>query len=195
MIQESMTGEQSFSEGFRESSWACPKERQIIITKLAYKGVCMVRAETVEQIATAWIGILPLLQKKMPRGDGSTGNKLAFNSQSYVLMLLQNQKAMPVSEIGKQLMISPSNTTPLIDKLINERLVVRRPDKSDRRVINVAITRRGLERLDELYRANADIFKSKLSNLSDDDLNLLLLSLQNILKIAAKVSADPESSR
>jgi DNA-binding MarR family transcriptional regulator len=131
----------------------------------------------------------------MPRGDGSTGNKLAFNSQSYVLMLLQNQKAMPVSEIGKQLMISPSNTTPLIDKLINERLVVRRPDKSDRRVINVAITGRGLERLDELYRANADIFKSKLSNLSDDDLNLLLLSLQNILKIAAKVSADPESSR
>jgi DNA-binding MarR family transcriptional regulator len=154
----------------------------------------MVRAETVEQIATAWIGILPLLQKKMPRGDGSTGNKLAFNSQSYVLMLLQNQKAMPVSEIGKQLMISPSNTTPLIDKLINERLVVRRPDKSDRRVINVAITGRGLERLDELYRANADIFKSKLSHLSDDDLNLLLLSLQNLLKIAAKVSADPGSS-
>jgi DNA-binding MarR family transcriptional regulator len=148
----------------------------------------------VEQIAAAWIEILPLLQKKMPRGDG-TGNKLAFNSQEYVLMLLQNQKAMPVSEIGKQLMISPSNTTPLIDKLINERLVVRRPDKSDRRVINVAITRRGLERLDELYRANADIFKSKLSNLSDDDLNLLLLSLQNILKIAAKVSANPESSR
>jgi DNA-binding MarR family transcriptional regulator len=154
----------------------------------------MVRAETVEQIATVWIGMLPLLQKKMPRGDGSTGNKLAFNSQSYVLMLLQNQKAMPVSEIGKQLMISPSNTTPLIDKLINERLVVRRPDKSDRRVINVAITGRGLERLDELYRANADIFKSKLSHLSDDDLNLLLLSLQNLLKIAAKVSADPGSS-
>ena len=155
----------------------------------------MVRAETVEQIATVWIGMLPLLQKKMPRGDGSTGNKLAFNSQAYVLMLLQNQKAMPVSEIGKQLMISPSNTTPLIDKLINERLVVRRPDKSDRRVINVAITGRGLERLDELYRANADIFKSKLSNLSDDDLNLLLLSLQNILKITAKISVEPESSR
>lgn len=167
----------------------------IIITKLAYKGVYMVRAETVEQIAAAWIEILPLLQKKMIRGDGSTDNKAAINSQAYVLMLLRNQKAMPVSEIGKQLMISPSNTTPLIDKLINERLVVRRPDKSDRRVINVAITCRGLERLDELYMANADIFKSKLSNLSDDDLNLLLLSLQSILKIAAKVSANPESSR
>lgn len=155
----------------------------------------MVRAETVEQIAAAWIEILPLLQKKMIRGDGPTDNKAAINSQAYALMLLRNQKAMPVSEIGKQLMISPSNTTPLIDKLINERLVVRRPDKGDRRVINVAITRRGLERLDELYRANADIFKSKLSNLPDDDLSLLLLSLQNLLKIAAKVSAEPESSQ
>ena len=28
MIQESMTGKQSFSEGFPESSWACPEERQ-----------------------------------------------------------------------------------------------------------------------------------------------------------------------
>ncbi len=155
----------------------------------------MVRAETVEQIAAAWIEILPLLQKKMLRGDGPTDNKAAINSQAYVLMLLQNQKAMPVSEIGKQLTISPSNTTPLIDKLINERLAVRRPDKNDRRVINVAITRRGLERLNELYRANADIFKSKLSSLPDDDLNLLLSSLQSILKIAAKISAGPESSR
>jgi hypothetical protein len=34
-----------------------------------------------------------------------------------------------------------------------------------------------------------------LSNLSDDDLNLLLLSLQNILKIAAKVSSEPKNSR
>ena len=97
---------------------------------------------------------------------------------------------MPISEIGKQLLISPSNMTPLIDKLIDEDLVVRHPDKKDRRVINVAITRRGLEHLDALYKAKLDSFKTKLSNLSDDDLSLLLSSLQNILKVIAKVDAE-----
>jgi DNA-binding MarR family transcriptional regulator len=149
-----------------------------------------VRADTLEQITTVLLAMLPLFQKKLFRGDGTDENRGIIHSQTHILILLQQQKAMPISEIGKQLLISPSNMTPLIDKLIDEDLVVRRPDKKDRRVINVAITRRGLEHLDALYKAKLDSFKTKLSNLSDDDLSLLLSSLQNILKVIAKVDAE-----
>ncbi len=149
-----------------------------------------VREDTLEQITAVLLAMLPLLKKKLFRGDGTDENRGIIHSQTHILILLQQQKAMPISEIGKQLLISPSNMTPLIDKLIDEDLVVRRPDKKDRRVINVAITRRGLEHLEALKKARMDSFKTKLSNLSDDDLSLLLSSLQNILKVVAKVDAE-----
>jgi len=47
-----------------------------------------------------------------------------------------------MSEIGKHLGIPKPNVTALIDKLIDEKLSERLPDKTDRRIIKIKLRRK-----------------------------------------------------
>jgi DNA-binding MarR family transcriptional regulator len=61
----------------------------------------------------------------------------------HVLGILLRSGTLSVSEIGKRLNVSKPNMTPLIERLVQEGMVVRNPDPKDRRVIKIAITKEG----------------------------------------------------
>ncbi|MBA4394944.1 MAG: hypothetical protein C0407_15435 [Desulfobacca sp.] len=61
----------------------------------------------------------------------------------HVLGVLLGSGSLSVSEIGKRLNVSKPNMTPLIERLVQEGMVVRNPEPTDRRVIKIAITKEG----------------------------------------------------
>ncbi|MEZ4777761.1 MAG: MarR family transcriptional regulator [Flavobacteriaceae bacterium] len=104
--------------------------------------------------------------------------------QYNVLRILRGQKGNPanLSTVQDRMIDKSSNTTRLIDKLIQKEYVKRQICKKNRRKIEVFITQSGLELLKNIdpiiEQTNNDIME-KLSNDEKEKLNTLLDKLRD----------------
>jgi len=90
-----------------------------------------------------------------------------------------------MSEIAAEMKISKQQLTPLIGKLIESNMVIRRNDEQDRRIILIEITEIGKCSFEELKAMIKSTIKDKLAVLPEEDLKELhniLIRLQEILK-------------
>jgi MarR family 2-MHQ and catechol resistance regulon transcriptional repressor len=144
-----------------------------------------VREETIEAVSRNLISLFPLFHGKIhSRERGITGMQLAGFR---VLGVLLRQGPLPISEVGKRLYISKPYMTRLVDDLIAEDLVERLPDASDRRVINIQITGKGRERIQEIGTMFKDDIQDLFLELSDDDIQVLDESLKNLNRVLGKL--------
>ena len=84
---------------------------------------------------------------------GNTLKPFEISLQQFnVLRILRGRKGIPAKlQTGQKRMIHKmSNTTRLVDKLIEKKLVVRKLCKHNRRKIEISITDKGLELLNQL---------------------------------------------
>lgn len=92
-------------------------------------------------------------------------------SHAKVIFHLHHKEGASVSEIARDLSISKSNMTPIIDKLIKENLVERFNDPNDRRVIRIRVTQKGHDFCAEQKEKTKKHLKEKISSLSSYDLD------------------------
>ncbi|MEZ4875096.1 MAG: MarR family transcriptional regulator [Flavobacteriaceae bacterium] len=108
-----------------------------------------------------------------------------LTAQQYnVLRILRGQKGVPanLSTIQERMIDKSSNTTRLIDKLIQKGLVKREICKKNRRKIEVFITQIGLDilkKMDPLIENSNQHIVENLSNDELEKLNTLLNKLRN----------------
>ncbi len=95
--------------------------------------------------------------------------------QYNVLRILRGQKGNPANMcvIQERMIAKNSNTTRLIDKLLLKELVTREVCPANRRKIEVLITKKGLELLEELDPKVLDHEKKFAANLTKEELNNL----------------------
>ncbi len=140
-----------------------------------------------DEISESALLLFPLL-KRLIKGDPNDPARLPFKNQSYhILRILQKKGPLPMSTIGKRLSIAKQNMTPLIDKLMDDGLVKRRNDTSDRRVINIVITESGTNFLRESKLALKKIIKTNLSELGNEDIRSLDLAFKAIKAVVFKL--------
>ena len=108
------------------------------------------------------------------------------HSHIKVLFYLIHHGPTSISKMAKELCISKPNMTPVIDKLVEEGLVTRDYDPTDRRVILIQTTPKALEFLKETQDYVKEIIKEKLSSLNDEDINTLSTSLESLLSVIKK---------
>lgn len=104
-----------------------------------------------------------------------------------VLFYLFHNGPNSVSHIGKELDISKPNMTPIIDKLVQNEVVVRYEDPKDRRRILVDITPKGHKILKSGKKKFVDDFSDKLSKLSVEELEELSIAIKNFYTIIDKL--------
>ena len=102
--------------------------------------------------------------------------------QFNVLRILRGQKgiAANLSTVQDRMVHKMSNTTRLIDKLIQKKLVKRNVCIENRRKIELFITEDGLDFLKKIDPITDEIEKKILSNISSKDLNSLI-SILNLI--------------
>ena len=100
-----------------------------------------------------------------------------------VIFYLIHYNSSPISQIADSLGISKPNMTPIIDNLINYGLVNRYNDPNDRRILRVELTKKAFNLLDAFRVAICNLFKEKISALSDDDIVTLDNSISNLITI------------
>ena len=75
--------------------------------------------------------------------------------QFYVLATIGYAGSLPFGEIGAKMMVTVSNLTGIVDRLEQKKLVVRKRDSTDRRVVHVTLTDKGAN----LYKTTIPLFE------------------------------------
>lgn len=103
-------------------------------------------------------------------------------TQYNVLRILRGShpEALACNAVGERMVTPVPDVTRLLDRLEAAGLVTRRRDASDRRVVKVAISDDGLERLSSLDEPLAEKMVELLHPLEEDDLKDLIRLLEKV---------------
>ena len=102
--------------------------------------------------------------------------------QFNVLRILRGQypDLAQMSLVQERMLTKNSNTTRLIDKLLLKKLVTRKVNEQNRRIVLVGITEAGLELLQELDK-KVDIQENTMTkNLTEEELETINLLLEKL---------------
>ena len=83
-------------------------------------------------------------------------------------------KGMTLGELSQRMMVSNGNVTGLVDRLVEQGLIDRRPSPKDRRAQIVSLTAEGRRLFRALARANGDWIGELFADLSGDDIEKLI---------------------
>jgi DNA-binding MarR family transcriptional regulator len=81
--------------------------------------------------------------------------------QFYVLATIGYAGGLPFGEIGAKMMVTVSNLTGIVDRLEEKKLVSRKRDEHDRRVVHVVLTDKGAK----LYKSTIPLFEKSISGI------------------------------
>ncbi|MFF9980811.1 MarR family winged helix-turn-helix transcriptional regulator [Streptomyces erythrochromogenes] len=84
-------------------------------------------------------------------------------------------------QLSATLMLTTGGMTGRLDKLEKAGLLCRRPDPHDRRGLQVTITDRGLELIDEAVTAGLEVQRAALTGLTDEEVAQLTGLLRKLL--------------
>lgn len=87
--------------------------------------------------------------------------------------LHRNKKPMKMSELSRMLLVSNGNATTVIDRLEKDGLAMRAPAKSDRRVVEVQLTKKGHAQFEIQAAAHEAEIDQLFSDLGHDELDAL----------------------
>jgi MarR family 2-MHQ and catechol resistance regulon transcriptional repressor len=81
--------------------------------------------------------------------------------QFYVLATIGYAGELPFGEIGAKMMVTVSNLTGIVDRLEEKKLVSRKRDDNDRRVVHVVLTEKGAK----LYKTTIPRFEKSIAQI------------------------------
>ena len=95
-----------------------------------------------------------------------------------VLMLLQSNGAMPMSRLADLLDVSVASATGIVDRMEKRGVVERRHSETDRRVVEIHLTRRGLAVFTVMHSERRKRLQKVVALMSDAELGALLVGLR-----------------
>lgn len=132
-----------------------------------------------------FLSLLSIMREKFFRpGEKITRPQLS-HAQFHAISMLHQRGPLHISELANEMKISKQQTTPLICKLIQSGLVVRKTDEHDRRIVRLEITETGRSTFEELRLEIKQAFAAKLEVLPDmelDELDQMIRRIREILQ-------------
>jgi DNA-binding MarR family transcriptional regulator len=111
----------------------------------------------------------------------------------HVLTILELEGPLPMSRLAEQLDVSVASATGIVDRMEQRRLIERRHDEADRRVVSVHPTRLGGEVFARLRRHRRDRLAKVLAQLSDDELTAFLTGLRAMRRARKALAGEAEA--
>jgi DNA-binding MarR family transcriptional regulator len=140
----------------------------------------------IDRILENMFVIMLITHKKMLRMDlGGRPDNLTRLHLAVMGELGQN--SMTMSELANTLMMTKPQLTHLVDSLVSQGIVERRPDEKDRRVINLALTEKGRALLKEMKLKVKENTKKRLASLTTEELSQMSTALETLRNIVIKL--------
>jgi DNA-binding MarR family transcriptional regulator len=142
--------------------------------------------KNIDGILENMIHIMPVFHRKLLRMDLDrvTDNLTRLH---LAIMGMLSETGMTMSELAKISMMTKPQMTHLIDQLVNLGIVERRPDATDRRVINLALTDKGRILLEDMKRKVKETIRNRLASLTAEELTQMSAALDTLRRIGSKL--------
>ncbi len=109
-------------------------------------------------------------------------------SNAYVLLNLSRTKGTPSTQIAPLLGMEPSSLTRVLKNLEEKKLILKKADKNDLRQVNVFLTKKGEEKKEVARRTVKKFNDIVRKNLSEEEIESFLKTLNRISLIAEENS-------
>ncbi|MFA5299777.1 MAG: MarR family transcriptional regulator [Lutibacter sp.] len=115
-------------------------------------------------------------------------DKLEITYPQYlVLMVLWENDGLPVNDIAKKLILNTNTITPLLKRMEQQGLIIRKRSENDERKVLVHLTEKGINLKAEVSQIPEELIKRLSgSELKLDDLVRLKESLNSIISFLSK---------
>ena len=111
-------------------------------------------------------------------------------SQWSTLLAFDDKNVLKMNELSKRLALATSTMTRMIDNLVKEGLVERKPDFADRRLVMVHLTKEGKRLTQRLHKLQSEYFNTLLDHIDADTRGQVVTSLNNLLLAFRKFEED-----
>ncbi len=101
--------------------------------------------------------------------------------QLHCLIYINKNKNCSLKQIAKNFSVTLPSATDLVNKLILLKLIIRKEDKKDRRLINLSLTKKGKKLIKKILEKNNQCFSSLINKLNIKEKKQLLEILKKIL--------------
>lgn len=125
-----------------------------------------------------------------PDSSNERNNELTW-AQQKILALLDDQGPMKMSDVARQISVTMSNATAIVDKMVRLDLVQREADPNDRRVIRVVASEQGKAVIANCMETQTRCFEQVLKRLSPEKRAKLLASFNTIHELLSELQNQP----
>ncbi len=140
-----------------------------------------IKQTTIETVVDNLMYLQPLLSKSFSK---QMRTKTNLNPGSLFIMgVLSVHKTLSMSDIGRKLSMPKPHVTVLIDKLIEEEMVERIADLSDRRIVNIHITEKGITQFQNIKQEISEEMRQQLQQLTKEQLTTLVTATQQVREL------------
>jgi DNA-binding MarR family transcriptional regulator len=94
--------------------------------------------------------------------------------------LARHEDGMTMTELSRELMVSNGNVTGIIDRLVTEKLVLRKARAEDRRTFIVRLTPKGALQFDEMAKIHERWIDEMFSNVGDAEATAMIGRLDGL---------------
>jgi DNA-binding MarR family transcriptional regulator len=146
-----------------------------------------------ENVAEEFLGLLGYIRDNYFKPAEHIARSSLSPSQFHAISILYQKDSLPMSELAAEMKISKQQLTPIIAKLIERSLVVRKIDEKDRRIVLIKITEPGRNTYKALFAQIKGNFTEKLGEIPDKDLDELKQMVTRMQEILKKTSGSKGS--
>ncbi len=143
---------------------------------------------TIDSVIENLISIYPLLSKSFTR---SIRIKTNLNPGSlFILRILDRNGILSMSEIGCKLSMPKPHVTAQVDKLIVENMVERLVDPSDRRIVNIKLTKKGKIDFESIKVQISHEMRQSIETLDEYKVKTLFESSSQLREILSEIMTE-----
>ena len=142
--------------------------------------------ELAERALETYVGVLAIGKPILLRLWDSRG---LTTTQLRLMFTLLQQDGVSVSGLAQAMGLSPSAMTGITDRLVRSRLIRRKADRRDRRLVRIYLTPEGKSLLEEMDVAGKAYVNEIIRQLGRERVEALVDSLTEFLEAAQEVQA------
>lgn len=113
-------------------------------------------------------------------------------AQRKILMMIEAKGPQKMSDLARQICVTMSGATAIIDKMVKQGLVTRQFDPGDRRVVLIALSDDGRSVIKDATRVQERVFEDILDRLSPEKRVELLESFTRIHTLLQELASSTE---
>jgi MarR family transcriptional regulator, organic hydroperoxide resistance regulator len=136
------------------------------------------KVELWREVSNAWRQIAR-------RGEKNISSLGICTTEFKILRILKEEGPTPMARLSDATILTQPAITSFVDKLEGQKLVRRDRDREDRRVIRIAITRKGRSLFRRGLRIHSRFVSGLLAELNETDLSRLSLIMRKISEVPA----------